>query len=304
MKRILSTSLVLSVLLLPACKGGASADAVKLVPDEADFIVGLSPKTISESELYTKFSSEFENEADFKEMMATFKDCGLDPLKFDAVVVGANQAQEFVAVVAGEGVGKDTEAVCVIKAMQKQAGDEEAAEVTKEGGKKVINGTDGRAYLINDNMIALTSKGWQDTVGTLIDGEGKAAIENSKKDLMGKVDTKKAMWFVASVPDGMLSSMAGPMAPPEANDIKAVVGSLDMSKGVALELVADFGAEDKAKAAAEKIQGMFDGVKGQAGEELEGVVESVKIEAAGNDLKVSASATMEDIDAAKKMAGM
>ena len=64
MKRILTTSLAVSVLVLPACKGGASADAVKLVPDEAEFIIGLSPKAIGESELYKSFAPEFEKEDD------------------------------------------------------------------------------------------------------------------------------------------------------------------------------------------------------------------------------------------------
>ena len=44
MKRIVTTSLAVSLLLLPACKGGANADAVKLIPDEArayhEMIVG------------------------------------------------------------------------------------------------------------------------------------------------------------------------------------------------------------------------------------------------------------------------
>ena len=36
MKRIVSLSLAASLFVLPACKGGANAEAVKLVPDEAD----------------------------------------------------------------------------------------------------------------------------------------------------------------------------------------------------------------------------------------------------------------------------
>lgn len=301
MKRILSTSLALSVIaLLPACKGGASADAVKLVPDEAEFIVGMNPKAIGESELYKKFAPEFEGEADFKEAMAVFKDCGLDPLTFDAVVVGANQGGEFVAVVAGSEVGKEDKAVCVIKAIQKQAGDEEIADVVKEGGKNVINFTDGRAYLVNDNMLALSTTDWQDKVGELIDGKGTPAIENSKKDLMGKVDTKKAMWFVANVP-AEVAGMAA-MAGPEATEVKAVAGSMDFSKGIAVDFVANFGEDAKAKAAADKAQEMFDSVKGEVPENLKGMVESVKIEASGADVKVSASASMEDIDAVKSMA--
>lgn len=300
MKRIWTTTLAVSLLVLPACKGGASADAVKLIPDEAEFIIGLSPKAITSSEAYKSVSAEIEAEEDYKEMITAFEGCGLKPTEFDAIVIGANQAEEFVAVVVGDGIGEDDNAVCVIKALQKLGGDAEAAEVTKVDGKKVIEGTDARAYLVNKNMMAMASTGWQDKVGELIDGKGSAAIDNSKKDLYGKVDTKAAMWFLAAVPPD-LASMAA-MAAPEAADVKTAAGTVDLSKGAAINLLAGFDSEDKAKAVAEKLQGLFDGVKGEAPKELAGMVESVKIEASGSDVKISVSATTEELTAAKAVA--
>ncbi|PRP94905.1 hypothetical protein ENSA7_77280 [Enhygromyxa salina] len=297
MKRIWTTSLAVSLLVLPACKGGASADAVKLIPDEAEFIVGLNPKTITGSDLYKEFSSEFEKEDDFKEAMKAFEDCGLKPTEFDAVVIGASQTEDFVAVIVGDGIGEDDNASCVIKNIQKMSGEEEAAEVSKEDGKKVIQFTDGRAYLVNKNMMALSTTAWEDKVGELIDGKGTPAIENGKKDLYGKVDAKAAVWFIADVP-AELAGMAA-MAAPEATAVKTVAGSVDLSKGVALDFIAGFGDEAKAKATADKIQEMFDGLKGQAPPELAGVVESVKIEASGPDVKVGVSASMDDIKAGK-----
>jgi hypothetical protein len=302
MKRILTMSLALSVLVLPACKGGASADAVKLVPDEADFIMGASPKAIAESELYKKFSPEFKDSSDYKEGVGMFEDCGLKPLEFDAVVVGGTSESDFVVVIAGASVGKADSATCVVKAIQKENGDEEKAEVTKEDGKDVVNFDKGRVYLVNDNLVAIASTGWQGAVGELIDGKGKSAADNSKKDLLGKVDHKKAMWFVANVPSDM-ANMAG-MAAPEATEVKTVIGAMDLSKGIALDLVAGFGDNDKAKAAADAVQAMFDGVKGMAPPDLKGVVDSVKIEASGSDVKLAVSASVADLEAAKKASGM
>jgi hypothetical protein len=302
MKRIWTTSLAVSLLVLSACKGGASADAVKLIPDEAEFIVGLNPKTITSSEAYKSVQADIENEPDFKEMMTTMEGCGVKPTEFDAIVVGANQAEEFVAVIVGDGIGEDDNAVCIMKAVQKMEGEEEVAEVTKDGGKKIIQFTDGRAYLVNKNMLALATTAWEDKVGELIDGKGTPAIENSKKDLYGKVDTKGAMWFLAEIPPE-LAGMAA-MAAPEAAEVKTAAGTIDLSKGAAISLVAGFDSEDKAKAVAEKLQGLFDGVKGDAPKELAGVVESVKIEASGSDVKVSVSATTEEITAAKAVAPM
>lgn len=301
MKRIwTATSLAVSLLVLPACKGGASADAVKLIPDEAEFIVGLNPKAITASEAYKSVQADIENEPDFKEMMTTAESCGVKPTEFDAIVVGANQAEDFVAVIVGDGIGEDDNAVCVIKAVQKASGEEEVAEVTKDGGKKIIQFTDGRAYLVNKNMLALATTAWEDKVGELIDGKGSPAVDNSKKDLYSKVDTKAAMWFLANIPPE-LAGMAA-MAAPEAAEVKTAAGSIDLSKGAAVNFVAGFDSEDKAKAVVTKLQELFDGVKGGAPKELAGVIESVKIEASGTDVKVSVSATTEEINAAKNVA--
>jgi hypothetical protein len=300
MKRIWTTTLAVSLLVLPACKGGASADAVKLIPDEAEFIIGLSPKAITSSEAYKSISTELEAEEDYKEMISAFEGCGLKPTEFDAIVIGANQAEDFVAVIVGDGIGEDDNATCIIKALQKAAGDEEIAEVTKVDGKKVIEGTDARAYLVNKNMMAMATTAWQDKVGELIDGKGSPAIENSKKDLYGKVDTKAAMWFLADIPPE-LAGMAA-MAAPEAAEVKTAAGTIDLSKGAAVNFIAGFDSEDKAKAVAAKLQELFDSVKGEAPKELAGVVESTKIEASGTDVKVSVSATTDEITAAKSVA--
>ena len=298
MKRICSTSLfAVCLLALPACKGGASADAVKLVPDEAEFIVGLNPSAITGSEVYKEFSGDLEKEADYKEFMSAFEDCGLEPNKFDAVVVGATQSEDFVLVVVGSGIGEDDNASCVIKNIQKLGGDEEGAEVTKEDGKKVIQFTDGRAYLVNKNMLAVATTSWEDKVGELIDGKGTAAIDGKKKDLYGKVDSKAAVWFIAEVP-AELAGMAA-MAAPEATEVKTAAGSIDLSKGVAVTLLAGFEDDDKASATATKLQELFDGVKGDAPSEMSSVIESVKIEASGPDVKLGVSATLDDIKAAK-----
>jgi hypothetical protein len=301
MKRICTMSLAVSLLVLPACKGGANAEAAKLIPDEAEMIVGMNPKAISESELYKAFGSEMEKEADYQEAVSAFKDCGLEVNSIEAVVVGVKASSEdFVAVVVADGVGKDDTAACVIKKIQKMNGDEEVAEVTKDSGHKIIQFTDGRAYLVNDNMLALATTAWESKIGELIDGKGTPAIENSKKDLYGKVDNKAAVWFLAEVPSEMAAGAA--MIAPEASKIKTVIGSVDFSKGVGVNVVAGFGSEEDAKAVAESAQKQFDEVKGMAAlVGMSSAAESVKIEASGSDVKVNASASMEEITALQKM---
>ncbi|MFV8751207.1 hypothetical protein ACNOYE_11745 [Nannocystaceae bacterium ST9] len=289
------------MLVLPACKGGANAEAAKLIPDEAEMIIGMNPKAITESELYKAFGSEMEKEADFQEAMSAFKDCGIEPHNIEAVVIGIKAASEdFVAVVGAEGIGKDDTASCIIKKIQKMNGDEEVADVTKDSGHKIIQFTDGRAYLVNDNMLALATTAWEDKIGELIDGKGTPAVDNSKKELYGKVDSKAAVWFLAEIPSEMAAGAA--MIAPEASKVKTAIGSLDFSKGVAVNVVAGFGSAEDAKATAESAQKQFDEVKGMAALiGMSSAAESVKIEAAGSDVKVSASASMDEIKALQAM---
>ena len=108
------------------------------------------------------------------------------------------------------------------------------------------------------------------------------------------------MWFLADVPSEMAGGAA--MLAPEATKVKTVIGSLDFSKGLAVDMVAGFGSAEDAKAVADAAQKQFDEVKGMAALiGMSAAAESVKIEAAGSDVKVAASASMEEITALQKM---
>jgi hypothetical protein len=184
--------------------------------------------------------------------------------------------------------------------MQKMDGDEEKAEVTTEGGHKLIKVDDEvQVFLVTDDMVALVSEGWRGKVVELLDGKGTPAIEGSKKELYGKVDTKAAVWFFADVPADAAGNAA--LISPEATKVKTIAGNVDLSKGVGVDVVAGFGSEDEAKAVAEAAQKALTEYKPMIPAGLSGVVESVKIEASGSELKLGVSATMDDIDAAKTM---
>jgi hypothetical protein len=295
MKRIWTTTLAVSLLALSACKGGASADAVKLIPDEAEFIIGFSPKAITDSEGYKAAAEKFEQETEYKEIMAIFEGCNLKPTEFDAIVMGATQAEQFAAVIVGDGVGDEENAVCIVNAMLKESGKEANAEVTKADGRSFIEVDEMNAYLVNKNTMAVTSSGWKDKVGELIDGKGTPAIEGSKKDLYGKVDTKAAIWILADVPAELASYAA--FVAPDAAEVKNVVGMVDLSKGASISLIAGFADDDKATAAATALQTLLDENKAGAPKELASAAESVKIEASGSDVKLSISATTDEITA-------
>ena len=303
MKRILTSTLAVSLLvLLPACSKGAGADAVKLIPDGADAIGGVNLKSVTGSELYKTYAEKIPDDG-LNEFKTALEGCNLKMENLEAVVVGMSpETEDFSAVIVGEGIGNKENAVCIVNKMKEKSGETDKAEVTTVDGKDVIEAEDGRMFLVSENMVALASKGWQDKVAELIDGKGKAAIDGSAKDLYSKADPKAAMWFLATVPAEMGEQAAG--FAEKASAMKSFVGKVDLSGGLAVELIAGFGDDAAATGAAEELNGMVEQFGPMAGEELAGVVKSVKIEAKGSDLNLGMTATMDDIAAAAKMAGM
>lgn len=276
--------------------------SIALIPDQAQFVVGLSPKSITGSPVYALAAAELAGDPDFQSALSTFKDCGLNPDTFESVVVGASMTEDFVAVIIGDGIGEDKNASCVIKNIQKLAGDAQVADVVTQAGKKLIQFTDGRAYLVDDRTLAIVTTAWESAVGELLDGKGTGAAAASKKDLFTKVNGAASVWGVADLPPEIVGMAPLLGAPPEFTDIKSVTGSIDMSSGAAVQALAVFGSADKAKSVASQLQAMLGLATGEVPPELGNVVKSIKIEAVGTDLKISMSATMDDINAAKAAA--
>lgn len=302
MKRILTTTLAVSTLLaLPACSKGGGADAAKLIPDGATAIMGMSPKAVTGSDLYKTYSEKIPDDG-VKKATDALSGCNLSMDKLDAVVMGMSMDENAAVVVSGAGIGNPDNATCLLNKMMEESGSDKKAEVTEVDGQKVIEDEEGRVYLVNDNMMAFATKGWQDQLGALIKGEGKPAIENSLKDIYGKADTKAAIWMAGNIPSEA-ADMAKGMAE-KASAVKAAAGKIDLSKGLGISVVAVFADDAGATGAAEELNGMLDQYKGMVPADLKAVADSVKVEASGADLNLSASASMDDIAAAAKMAGM
>lgn len=301
MKRIVFPTLAVTALMtLSACKGGgAKADAVKLIPDGAQMMAGIDAKALMSSKLYTDvLKSEMEKEDEAKDTLASMKDCNIDPEKLDNIVVGIHEESHFAAVVSGPGVGNADNLQCIADKVKEKEG-EAPFELEDKDGKKIMNidGGDAIGYLVNDNTIAVADKEWADKLAERVDGKGTAAIEGSLKDIYGKADKGKSVWFVGIVPEDMKEDAGALGAAPT-----SMHGSLDLSDGLALNVAAVFGSAEDATKVADQGKTQFEGMKGMAGMFgiPQGVVDSVKIEAKDTEVAVSAKASSDDIAALKE----
>lgn len=281
---------------------GALAASLALVPDQAEFVIGLSPKLITASPFYALVATEMAQDPQFQAALSSFKECDIDPAKFESVVLGFSQEEEFVAVVNGESIGQEAKASCVIASMQKQAGDTQAATVAEQGGLKSIQFTDGRAYLVNEQTLAITTTNWDATVAGLIGGQGSSVMAGKQSQLFAKVNTQAGMWGVAEVP-AQYAAMAGAAGmPPEFSSLQGAAGSIDLTSGAVVTVLGSFDSPDKATAVATQLQAMVSAMGPQMPAELAGVAKSVKIEAKGADLMLAMSASMADIKAIQSAA--
>jgi hypothetical protein len=187
--------------------------------------------------------------------------------------------------------------------VQQQAGKSgEVGQVVEQDGRKTIQFSEGRAYLVDGRTLVLATTAWDSAVTSLIDGKGTPASTNSKKDLFAKVNTSASVWGVATIP-AELAGMA-PMfgAPAEFASVQSVVGSLDLTTGVSIDVVAGFNSAETASSLALQLKTlMTEGTQG-APAEVSGMVEKIKIEAVGTDVKIAMSATLDEITKIQAMA--
>ncbi len=304
MKRFSSSVALATLFGLVGCKGGASSDPVKLVPDVATMVGGVNVKGLMSSQLYADHKETFES-GETKEMMEAAKGCKLDPNGVSGMVFGADPASNgFVVVISAPGIGKEDNLNCIAGKVKEKAG-EDPWTLEEKDGKKVLSmqGGEGIGYLVGDDMIAVASTSWADSVKQLIDGKGAAAVDGTLKDLVGRAPKDKHIWFAGSIPADAAAGLKG--TPGES--VKDFSGGLDVSNGLAVSLAAGVGTPENATALQGELQKQFDGLKGMAPAIgiPQGVVDSVKIAAAEASVTVHLSASNDDLKALKdKMGGM
>ncbi len=289
---------------LASCKGGSAPDPIKLVPDQAKLIGSVDVKGLRTSKFYQDNKDKFENE-DFKEVEEAAKGCKLDIDSFDKVIFGADPAGEnFAVVISAKGLGNTQNLECLAAKVKEKTGEERFKVVDKDGSKVVeISASEGGGVglPVGNDLLVVTSNGWTAAVKELIGGKGKAAVDGALKDIASKAPKDKQIWLAGLVTSDMAPALAG--SPVEA--IQAIYGGVDFSNGLAISLGGLTDAPEKASEAQKKLQEQFDQLKpmmAPMGVPAK-IIESVKIEAAGQEIKVSMAASPEDLKALQEKVG-
>jgi hypothetical protein len=248
---------------------------------------GISVAGLMKSSLYSKTKDKVDAKA--KEMMEASKACNIDVEKFDSVVFGTDGKDNVAVVISGAGLGVADNLTCISdKVKEKNDG---KAPFTIEGKELKMADDNGTGYIINDTTVVFSSKGWASAVKELTEGKGKSAMDGANKAVFAKADKSKTIWFAGKAPEGML--------PPQAEGLESGNGSIDLSKGLAVNVVATFNDAAKATALQDMAKGALAASKAMITAQgvPESVIDGLKIEAKDKDLSVVVSVSQADVDA-------
>lgn len=307
MKTFATTTFAVALLGVAACKGGGGESA-KFIPEAATVVGGVDLAGLQGTQSW-KDNKEMAL-AQVKEPIAAMEKCNLGLDKWKSVTFGTdpNGGEKLAAVVVADGLGKKENLDCAAGEIKKASGGEKDPWTAEEDGK-VLKMEDGAvAYVVDDNTVVLASKDWAEDVKKLVGGEGKSAFDGKLKDVIGRTDTGKHVWFAGLLPDDAkgAAKMAGDIGEPQ-----DVAGWMDMGSGLELWVAVGLKDSDQAGKAKETLSASFEGMKAMAGQFgiPEAVVNSVKFDTKDNAVTVTAKASDEDMKAIqegvmKNMGGM
>ncbi|MCA9691687.1 MAG: hypothetical protein KC636_18925 [Myxococcales bacterium] len=285
MKRTITATLAATALFgLTACKGGGSA-AAKLIPEQATIVGGIDLAGVMKSKLYTD-NKDKAMKGPSAEMIEAGKACNIDVEKLESIVFGTDADKGVAVVITGPGVGEEANLNCVAGKIKEKNPE---APFTIEG-KEIKMGDEGTAYIVDGKTLAFASAPWAGAVKELVDGKGKSAMDGSLKDLIGKADQSKHIWFAGKVPAEMAAQA-------QAEGLESVYGSIHLASGVDLNVTGVFADAEKPASLATMINGFKEAGKTKM-PDMAGTIDGVKVEAKDKNLEISASIPQADVDKA------
>ena len=248
------TFTALGFLALVGCKGGGAANG-KYIPEAATVVGGIDLAGVQDSKIW-KDHVKAMVEAKGKDGLAAMTACNLGLDKWKSLTFGGTtdggDAKVAIVIVA-DGIGKKDNLECAHGKLKESEGGKDPWTVKDDG--KLLEMTDNGAiaYVIDDNTIAMAGKDWAADVAKLTKGEGKSAFDGALKDLIGRTDTGKQIWFAGTLPAAIGGMAAGQIGATP----KDIAGYLDFSSGVAVQTSVGVATKDEADAVKTKIEGMY-----------------------------------------------
>jgi hypothetical protein len=289
------TFTALGALAIVGCKGSGAATG-KYIPEGATIVAGFDVAGLQGTGLWKdQFKGLVESKG--KEGLDAMAACNLGLDKWKTVTVGATpnaEKGEVAVVLVADGLGKKDNLECAHGKLKESEGGEEPWTAKEDGKVLELAKDGGTAYVIDDNTIVVAGKAWAADVGKLTKGEGKSVFDGSMKDLLGRADTGKHMWFAGALP-----SEIGDKAKDQLGaSVKDVAGHFDLSGGIAMQMSIGVGSKDEAESVKTKVEALYTGF-GKEMAKKQGMsddsLDSVKFGTDGAAFTVSAKVSEDEV---------
>ena len=269
----------------PTGGGGSAEGSLKYVPDAAMLLAHVNIEALASTPAFdTGLKSIKDQQPDVAKTIDALESCNLKLKEMKGMTVGADESEHALVVIEGAGVGKKDNLTCL---GEKDSGNFKGEE--KDGETVVVaDGGNMMGHPVGDDTLVMVSKDWDETVTKLIKGEGTAAVDGKLKDAAGRVDQSKHIWFAVAIPADAKGSLAGSPA----EKLEDLSGTLDMTKGLTIDLHAGVPTADDATKLKDEVKTQFDQIKGMAG--MLGIPSSVtdKVKFDTKDALVTASVSI------------
>lgn len=250
---------------LGACRGESPADAMRVIPAEANVVVRVDVKRLRGTPLHQRILAWLNRNDYFLWKVENIaKKSGLDVRRdVDALVLGAAGpvAEDGRAEYAIVAVGRFDRARVVSWYQDWVRGEGGEPKEQRHGQYVFYSGKDGSTNLAvpTSRLLLVGSKAWMPKMLDLAARKGQDL--RSRPDMSGllaQTAAPRIAWVVAHVTEAQRHSLAATELP--LRSLTAVVASVDSSEklGLELELRTSHTAPAEAKALADKLRGMID----------------------------------------------
>ena len=295
LRHTVTATFALALVATTGCKGGA-AKSTKLIPEAATIVGGADLAGLQKSKLWEEHLSPMIKDQG-GDVMKQMEECDLGLDKWKSIVVGATPEGDdgkMAVVLVADGLGKKETLDCAHGKIKEAEGGEDPWTAEDDGKTLKLSGKKEQvAYVVDDNTIVVAGKDWAADVKKLTEGDGKSAFDGDLKDVLGRTDMGKNIWWAAKVPSeygGMAKEKVGA-------EIKDVAGFVDFSSGMEIAAWVGVGDDKEAESAKEKLEGLMALGKDMAKKQglSDESLDSVIFENDGSVVVVKAKATDEDI---------
>lgn len=242
----------------PTCIARTPQGALLLVPDMVEWVVHVGPGALLRSPAYKLFARQIEQGGQWTQMLDVLRPCGVAVEHIDHVLVGFNDAKDFVAILVAPGIARPDVARCLI--VQRQAALPEQAvtdvrPLPDDPSLSMIEFSDGRAYLFGDDMLALTTVAWQDEVADLSSCRG-APVYDSLGAHLPELDLDAPLWLIGAPSSSSVTSLGSTLGL-DLTGVSSVSASVHLDDGATLRARAQMRDAAEASSTAQALRGLM-----------------------------------------------